>query len=144
MNEFLTADCSCTTKYFWSNPYRSLYSTSLRFFWHILCPNWSTIRDSVRLQTFRRIWNWSHFPLKTAILSFSYNFQRLTLPRIIDQFRRKMCQKKRKDVSYQLLWEFFQKYFVLHELSAVKNLFSTGWGFENFLLLWSFITFKPI
>ena len=29
--------------------------------------------------------------------------QRLTAPQIIDQFRRKMCQKKGKDVDYKLL-----------------------------------------
>ena len=37
----------------------------------------------------------------------------LTVTWIIDQFERKICQKKRKDVSYQLLEEFFQKYFIL-------------------------------
>ena len=36
-----------------------------------------------------------------------------------------MCQKKRKDVDYKLLKEFFQKYFVVHEQSAVENSFST-------------------
>ena len=43
------------------------------------------------------------------------------MPRIIDQFGHKRCQKKRKDVDYKLLKEFFQKYFVVHERSAVKN-----------------------
>ena len=37
----------------------------------------------------------------------------------------KRCQKKRKYVSYQLLYKFFQKYFVVHERSAVKNSFRT-------------------
>ena len=41
------------------------------------------------------------------------------MPRKIDQFGRKRCQNKRKDVSYQLVKELFQKYF------AVKNSFST-------------------
>ena len=40
---------------------------------------------------------------------------------MIEQFGRKMCQKKRKDVDYKLLLDFFQKYFVKHERSAVKN-----------------------
>ena len=31
------------------------------------------------------------------------NVQRLTVPRIIDQFGHKRCQKKRKEVDYQLL-----------------------------------------
>ena len=43
----------------------------------------------------------------------------------MDQFLHKRCQKKRKDVDYELLKEFFQKYFVVHEKSAVENLFST-------------------
>ena len=42
-----------------------------------------------------------------------------------DQFGCKRCQKKRKDVDYKLLSEFFQKYFVVHEQSAVENSFST-------------------
>ena len=49
----------------------------------------------------------------------------LTSPRIIDQFGHKTCQKKRKDVSYPLLLDFFQKHSVIHERSAVKNSLST-------------------
>ena len=45
------------------------------------------------------------------------------MTRIIDQLGRKRCQKKRKDVDYKLLLEFFQKLFVLLEQSAVKNYF---------------------
>ena len=48
-NEFLTADCSCRTKYFSKNSYWRLYSTSLRFLWHLLLPNWSVIRGNVSL-----------------------------------------------------------------------------------------------
>ena len=44
---------------------------------------------------------------------------------ISDQFGRKRCQKKRKDVDYNLLIDFFQKKFVVHERWAVKNPFST-------------------
>ena len=44
---------------------------------------------------------------------------------MIDQFERKRCQKKREDVSYQLLLVLFLKYFVAHEWSAVKKLFIT-------------------
>ena len=47
------------------------------------------------------------------------------MPQIIKRFGRKMCQKKRKDMDYKLLKEFFQKYFVVNEWSAVKNSFST-------------------
>ena len=50
---------------------------------------------------------------------------KFSVPQMIDQFGRKRCQKKRKDVSFQLQSEFFQKYYVVHEWSAVKNSFST-------------------
>ena len=46
------------------------------------------------------------------------------MPRKIDQFWRKRSQMKRKDVSYQLLLDFFQKYFVVHERWDVKDLLS--------------------
>ena len=47
--------------------------------------------------------NRRHFPSMRAICRFSNILQRLTVPRIIDQFGRKRCQKKRKDVNYELL-----------------------------------------
>ena len=47
------------------------------------------------------------------------------MSRIINQFQLKRCKKKRKGLSYHLLLEFFPKYLVLHERSAVKNSFST-------------------
>ena len=47
--------------------------------------------------------NRRHFPLMTAISRFSNILQRLTMPRKIDQFARKRCQKKRKDEDYKLL-----------------------------------------
>ena len=49
LNEFLTADGSCTTKYFWKKSYRSLQSASLRFFWLILRQNWLIIGGTVSL-----------------------------------------------------------------------------------------------
>ena len=62
---------------------------------------------------------------------------KLTAPRIIDQFGRKRCQKKRKDASYQLISEFVQKYFVLlHELWAGKILFSTWICYTFDVLFW--------
>ena len=45
--------------------------------------------------------------------------------RIIDQLGHKRCQKKRKDMNYKLLDEFFQKYFNVHEQSAVEDSFTT-------------------
>ena len=65
--------------------------------------------------------NRRHFPSRTANCQFSNILQRLTVPRIIDQFWRKRCQMKRKDVDYKLLNEFFQRYFVVYEQSAVEN-----------------------
>ena len=47
------------------------------------------------------------------------------MSQIIDRFGRKRCQKKRKDVNYKLLEEFFQKYFGVNEQTTVKNSFST-------------------
>ena len=51
--------------------------------------------------------------------------QRLAVPRKLTIFGHKRCQKKRKDVNYKLLQEFFQKSLVVHEQSAVKNSVST-------------------
>ena len=83
--------------------------------------NHSRHGDTLKFRKNSKFW---YFPSKTSILLFSNIFQRLTLPQKIYQFGRKRCQKRRRDVSYQLLWEFFQKYFVLHEREAVKDLFS--------------------
>ena len=47
LNQFLIADRSCTTKYFFKN--RSWYLTYLRFFWHLLGPNWFIIRGKMSL-----------------------------------------------------------------------------------------------
>ena len=58
------------------------------------------------------------------------------MPRIIDKSGRKMCQKKHKDVIYKLLWEFFQKYFVLQQKWAVKNSFSTNVCYAPDDLFW--------
>ena len=65
------------------------------------------------------------------------NVQRLTVPRLIDQFGRKRCQKKRKDVDYQLIKEFFQKYFVVHEWLMVKNSFSTYNVLHTYVMTWT-------
>ena len=94
LNKFLTANSLFRIKCFWKSSCRSCKLTSSRFFRHLLRPNWSI---------FGRIRNRRHFPSKTATLPFSNIFQRFTVPRIIDQFGRKRCQKKRKDVNYQLL-----------------------------------------
>ena len=49
---------------------------------------------------------------------------------------RKSCQKKRKDVNYKLLYEFFQKYLILHEHSATENSFSTYLCYDPDGLFW--------
>ena len=56
---------------------------------------------------------WRHFPSMIADFQ-TYVVQRLTVPRIIDQFGRKRCQKKRKYVDHKLLNEFFQKKIFYH------------------------------
>ena len=55
---------------------------------------------------------------------------------MIDQLGRKGCQKKRKVVSYQLFKHFFQKYFVVHDWSAVKKIPIMGiHSFSFFVML---------
>ena len=49
LNEFLTADRSWKTEYFWKNSYKSLLLTSLHFFWHRLHQNWSIFRGTESL-----------------------------------------------------------------------------------------------
>ena len=58
---YRTADCSCTTKYFWKNSYRSLYYTSLCFFWHLLRQNWSNIQGTVSLWSMFENWRFPVF-----------------------------------------------------------------------------------
>ena len=91
-------------------------------FGHLLRPNCLVIRN-------RR-----YFPSKPAICRYSSILQRLTVPRRIDQFGHKRCQKKRKDVGYELLSEFF---FVSHERWAVKNSFIIYGCHEPNVLLWT-------
>ena len=55
------------------------------------------------------------FSFKNDDLSICKHSSNTPCASIIDQFWRKMCQKKCEDVGYQLLPEFFQKYFVKHE-----------------------------
>ena len=88
--------------------------------------------------TFVRNRNLRHSPSKTTICRCSSIFQRLTaaVTRIIDQFGRKWCKKKCKDLSYQLLREFFHKYFIVRELWACKNSFSTYVCYTLDVLFW--------
>ena len=74
---------------------------------------------------FRKNSKSTSFSFENGDFTVLKHFQRLTVSPKIDQFGRKRCQKKRKDVSHQLLWQLLQKYFVVHERSAVKNSFST-------------------
>ena len=64
------------------------------------------------------------------------NVWRLTVPRPIDQFWRKKCQKKSKDVEYKLIQDLKKLYFMLHERSTVKSLFSTYVCFTLDGLFW--------
>ena len=99
--------------------------TSLRFFWHILRPNWQLVATQWDFEHSEEFRNRGHFPSMAAICRFLNTLQRIILGRIIDRFGHKMYQKKREDVGYKLLYEIFQKYFVIHEQSDVKNSFST-------------------
>ena len=90
-----------------------------------------------------------HFASMTAICRFSNKLQRVTVSQIIDRFGRKRCQKKRKDVNYKLLEEFFQKYFGVHEQKTVKNSFSTYVFYAPDGLFWlnlyhSYYQFKAV
>ena len=105
------------------NLYRFLQFTSLLVFMLLLAlfaPKLVNIRGTIG-----RIPKSTIFSFDNSNLSFFKKVlqQRITLPLIIDQFVRKKHQKKHKD--FKLLQKFFQKYFVVHERSAVKNLFST-------------------
>ena len=88
-----------SNKIFLKNSYGNWYITSSSFFWHLLCPNRPIIRGAVSLWTFGRIPKSATFPSKTMIYLCSSILQKLTVTRIIDQFGRKRCQKKRKDLS---------------------------------------------
>ena len=55
----------------------------------------SIFRGIVILSTFGKIRDRRHFSSETTIWPFPNNLQRLTAYQIIDQFRRKRCQKKR-------------------------------------------------
>ena len=57
------------------------------------------------------------------------NLTLLQIFTVLDPFGSKRCQKKCKDVDYKLLQDFFQKYFVVFGLLAVKNLFSIWYVF---------------
>ena len=78
--------------------------------------------------------NQRHFSSITVICPFSTILQRLAMPRIMVQFGRKKCQKKRKDVNYQLLHDFFHKYFLctncglcsVHMYVCTKGIYSFG------------------
>ena len=63
---------------------------------------------------------------------------------MIDQFGCNRCQKKRKDVDYKPLEEFFQKNCVINEQSAVKNSFSTYVCYSPDGLFWLNLYFNLI
>ena len=100
LNEFLRADRSFTTKYFWKNSYESWHLTSLRFFWHLLRPNWSIIRVTVSLWTFGRIAKSLTFSFDDKDLLIFKHVSKTIVSQIVNQFGRKRCQKNRKDVEY--------------------------------------------
>jgi len=103
LDTLLTATHLCATKYFWKK-ITEVCSPHLYASFGTPCVQ--------IVQLFKAQWvfkhseefrNRRHFPSIAAICQFPNILQRLALPRIIDQFGRKRCQKKRKDVDYQLL-----------------------------------------
>ena len=60
--------------------------------------------------------------LKENVVDFGIllNVERLAVPRIIDQFGRKRCQKKRKDVDYKLFKIFFKNILVYMSSRLLK------------------------
>ena len=113
------------TKYFWKSSNKSRNLTSLRFFWHLLRLNWSIFGVTVSLWKMIENGKIAVFSGKWGRFWNLMKVWNLRVTRIIDRFERKRCRKKRKDVSYQLLKELYQKWFVLHLIFVVKNLFST-------------------
>ena len=69
-------------------------------------------KSYVKLGKFKDLW-----ALLEQMEQFRLLFN-LTVPRIIDWFGRKRCQKKHKDVVSKILLEFFQKY----QLSKISSL----------------------
>ena len=113
MNELLISHRSCTQKIFLKKTLSGVCSPHLYASFGTSC---------FQIDYWFR--NRRHFTFIAAICRFSDMLQRLTVPQIIDQFRRKMWQNKCKDVEYKLQKEFFQKYLlILHERWAVKNSF---------------------
>ena len=80
---------TCTTKY--------TNRTSLRFFWYLLRPDWSIPWGAIS------VWISTNRQIRRKM-------SKPTVPQIIDQFGRKSYQRKCKDVSYEIIQEFFQKY----------------------------------
>ena len=122
---YLTADRSCTTKYFWKTLIKVCsphLSASIGTFWVLLGQLFAAQWVFKNSEEFR---NQQHFASIRAICRFSNILQRVTVPRIVDQFGRKRCQKKRNEMKHKLRYEFFQKYSAVHKQSAVKNSFST-------------------
>ena len=102
LNEFLTADRSCTSRYFW----KTLIEVGSSHIYASFGTFWVKIGQLFEAQwVFEKCLKtvkWRQFRILPKVLN-------LTVPRIIDQFEPKRCQKKRKYVSYQLLSKFFQK-----------------------------------
>ena len=137
MNESLTAHSRCATKYFRnffmkacsSHPYAS-FGTFCVQIGQLLVAQW-VFKYSEEFH------NIPHFHSITGIFRFSKTLQRLTLPRIIDQFGRERYRKKRKDVDCKVLQEFFRNILLyIHERLAVINSFSTYVNYTPDGLFW--------
>ena len=89
-----------------------MYFTSLSFIWHLLSPNWSIIRGTAQgvFKHSEEFQNRPHFPLIRAFSNMLQTLQRLPVPRIIDRFMRKRCQKRVKMWTAIFCKRVFQKY----------------------------------
>ena len=105
LNEFLTADRSCTKKIFLKKLLQKfvvhIFTLLLAHFMSKLqLVNYASRGESLNL---RKISKSTTFSFGNSDLSNFKHIQRLSVSRKIDQFGRKRCQKKRKDMDYQLL-----------------------------------------
>ena len=101
-NDFLTAHRSCTTKFIWKKFLQKIFTLLLAHFAS------QSVNYSRHSESLKNVGKWANSCFRRKISSISNSSESLTVPHIIDQFGRKRCQKERKDVSYQFLFDFFR------------------------------------
>ena len=84
LNEFLTADRSCTAKHFWKNSFRSFKFTYLHFFWHLLRKK--LVNYSRHSESLKYVWKSTNRCHRSEIGksgSFKWNTFKLNSPSLI-------------------------------------------------------------